>query len=167
MEITEIIQLVVTIAVFVGTVVGFVVALVKAIKKYKSATTEAEKQEALNDMKSAAEDFIADAEEVYEAFASSLVSAVSTSSSDSDTTSTDTTSTASTTSSIKTGSLKKKIVMSDLLLYANNNDYEFDSEYWSNEIDSLIDLTNKVNVNKTVSSDTETETTETETTTTA
>ena len=73
MQLREIIMLVVYAVVLRGTIVSFVTALVKNIKKYKAAKTEAEQEAALNDMTSAAQGFIADAEKLYEDYTKQLV----------------------------------------------------------------------------------------------
>lgn len=132
MQIKDIISLVVTICVFLGTVVSFVVALVKNIKKYKEAKTEADEEAARNDMKTAAQGFIADAEKLYEDYTKSLVGTG-----------------VAVTTSVKSGSLKKDSVMSKLSQYALEKGYTFDSEYWSGVIDELVALTKSVNAQKT------------------
>lgn len=133
MQINEIISLCATIAVFIGTVVSFVVALVKSIKKYKTAKTIAEQEAAINDMKSAAQGFISDAEKLYENYTKQLVGTG-----------------VAVTTSVKSGELKKKSVMSDLSQYAQGKGYTFDAEYWSKEIDQLVELTKNVNAKKNV-----------------
>ena len=131
MQIKEIISLCVTIAVFIGTVVSFVIALVKSIKKYKTATTVAEQEAAINEMKTAAQGFIADAERFYEGYTKSLIGTGM-----------------AVTTSVKSGALKKDSVMAKLSQYALEKGYVFDSEYWSKAIDELVELTKNVNTNK-------------------
>ena len=131
MQINEIISLCVTIVLFVGTVASFIVALVKNIKKYKAAKTEAEKEAALNDMTSAAQGFIADAEKLYEDYTKQLVGTG-----------------VAVTTSVKSGALKKDSVMAKLSQYALEKGYVFDSEYWSGVIDNLVELTKNVNAKK-------------------
>lgn len=129
MEIKEIISLAITLFIFAGTVVSFIVALVKKVKQYKKAKTEAEKEFALNDMKTVAQGFIQDVEKLYEDYTQSLVGTGSTVS-----------------TSVKSGSLKKESVMSKLSQYALEKGYSFDSEYWSGVIDELVAMTKSVNV---------------------
>lgn len=131
MQINEIISLCVTIAVFIGTVVSFVIALVKSIKKYKTAKTIAEQEAAINDMKSAAQDFISTAEGLYEGYTKALIGTG-----------------AVVTTSVKSGALKKDSVMAKLSQYALEKGYVFDSEYWSAVIDQLVELTKNVNAKK-------------------
>ena len=131
MQIKEIISLCVTIAVFIGTVVSFVIALVKNIKKYKNAKTVAEQEAAINDMKTAAQGFIADAEKLYEDYTKQLIGTGT-----------------PVTTSIKSGALKKDSVMAKLSQYALEKGYVFDSEYWSGVIDQLVELTKNVNAKK-------------------
>lgn len=131
MQINEIISLCVTIFVFIGTVVSFVIALVKSIKKYKTAKTIAEQEAALNDMTSAAQGFIADAEKLYEDYTKQLVGTG-----------------VAVTTSVKSGALKKDSVMAKLSQYALEKGYVFDSEYWSGAIDKLVELTKNVNAKK-------------------
>lgn len=131
MQIKEIISLCITIAVFIGTVVSFVIALIKSIKKYKTATTVAEQEAAINDMKTAAQGFIADAEKLYEDYTKQLVGTG-----------------APVTTSVKSGALKKDSVMAKLSQYALEKGYVFDSEYWSGVIDQLVELTKNVNAKK-------------------
>lgn len=131
MQIREIIMLAVYAVMFIGMVVSFVIALVKYIKKYKAAKTIAEQETALNDMKEAAQGFIADAEKLYENYTKQLVGTG-----------------VAVTTSVKSGELKKKSVMSDLSQYAQGKGYVFDSEYWSKVIDDLVAMTKTVNVKK-------------------
>ena len=131
MQINEIISLCATIAVFIGTVVSFVIALGKSIKKYKTAKTIAEQEAAINDMTSAAQGFIADAEKLYEDYTKQLIGTG-----------------APVTTSIKSGALKKDSVMAKLSQYALEKGYVFDSEYWSGYIDELVELTKNVNAKK-------------------
>lgn len=131
MQIKEIISLCVTIAVFIGTVVSFVIALVKNIKKYKNAKTVAEQEAAINDMKTAAQGFISDAEKLYEDYTKQLIGTGT-----------------PVTTSIKSGALKKDSVMAKLSQYALEKGYVFDSEYWSGVIDQLVELTKNVNAKK-------------------
>lgn len=131
MQIREIIMLAVYAVMFIGMVVSFVTALVKYIKKYKAAKTIAEQEAALNDMKEAAQGFIADAEKLYENYTKQLVGTG-----------------VAVTTSVKSGELKKKSVMSDLSQYAQGKGYVFDSEYWSKVIDDLVAMTKTVNVKK-------------------
>nr|DAH76591.1 MAG TPA: holin [Caudoviricetes sp.] len=131
MQINEIISLCATIAVFIGTVVSFVIALGKSIKKYKTAKTIAEQEAAINDMTSAAQGFIADAEKLYEDYTKQLIGTG-----------------APVTTSIKSGALKKDSVMAKLSQYALEKGYVFDSEYWSGVIDKFVELTKNVNAKK-------------------
>lgn len=131
MQIREIIMLAVYAVMFIGMVVSFVIALVKYIKKYKAAKTIAEQEAALNDMKEAAQGFIADAEKLYENYTKQLVGTG-----------------VAVTTSVKSGELKKKSVMSDLSQYAQGKGYVFNSEYWSKVIDDLVAMTKTVNVKK-------------------
>lgn len=138
MQLREIIMLVVYAVVLLGTIVSFVTALVKSIKKYKAAKTEAEQEAALNDMTSAAQGFIADAEKLYadaeklyEDYTKQLVGTG-----------------APVTTSVKSGALKKDSVMAKLSQYALEKGYVFDSEYWSTVIDQLVELTKNVNAKK-------------------
>lgn len=131
MQVNEIISLCATIFIFVGTVVSFAIALVKSIKKYKTAKTLAEQEAAINDMKSAAQEFISDAEKLYENYTKQLVGTG-----------------VAVTTSVKSGELKKKSVMSDLSQYAQGKGYVFDAEYWSKVIDDLVSMTKNVNAKK-------------------
>lgn len=44
------------------------------------------------------------------------------------------------------GGMKKKSVMSDLQTFALSNGIKFDSSFWSNKIDQIIEFTKTVNV---------------------
>lgn len=131
MQLREIIMLVVYAVILLGTIVSFVTALVKSIKKYKTAKTLAEQEAAINDMKSAAQEFISDAEKLYENYTKQLVGTG-----------------VAVTTSVKSGELKKKSVMSDLSQYAQGKGYVFDAEYWSKVIDDLVSMTKNVNAKK-------------------
>lgn len=47
-----------------------------------------------------------------------------------------------------TGKDKKENVLNGLEQYATEHNYSYDKEYWSNEVDNLVAMTNVVNVNK-------------------
>lgn len=126
MEIETLVKLIATVATFViSTLVPLIISLVKANKRRKEAKTEAEKQGAINDMAEIAKTLIVEAEELYKDYDKLMKSQNSTG-----------------------GAVKKKTVMTELHAYALEKGYKFDAEFWGNQIDSIVDLTRKVNVNK-------------------
>ena len=98
-------------------------------RRAEAAKTEAEQEAALNNMTSAAQGFIADAEKLYEDYTKQLIGTGT-----------------PVTTSVKSGALKKDSVMAKLSQYALEKGYVFDSEYWSKAIDELVALTKNVNV---------------------
>lgn len=133
MEVYQITSICIAALVAVGTIISLVISLVKGIKKYKSAQTEAEKEAALNDMAQAAGGFIADIEEIYSHIKKQVT--INTETGEEET--------------VGLGAQKKEAVMARLAQYALENGYDFNMEYYSDLIDQIVALTNKVNVNKT------------------
>lgn len=112
----------VVLATFASTAVPAIVGLVKAIKAHKAAVTAAEKEKATNDMFYHAQTCIEAAEKAYEGFDKVLKS-----------------------QGDSAGSVKKKSVMTELQAYALQNGYDFDEEFWSQKIDSIVAMTKEVN----------------------
>ena len=135
MEAGEIISIIVAALVAVGVIVSLVISLVKGIKKYKEAKTDAEREAALNDMANAAGEFIAEIEKIYGYVKSSMPKVTQEEEGTSETK--------------PLGAQKKESVMSKLAQYALEKGYDFNMEYYSELIDKIVALTNKVNVNKT------------------
>lgn len=126
MAVETIVKIIFLVASFViTTAVPFIISLVNANKKRKEAKTEAEKQAAINEMTEAAKVFIVQAEQLYKEYDALMKANGSTG-----------------------GLVKKDSVMSKLQAYALEKGYTFDAEYWSNKIDSIVELTRKVNAKK-------------------
>lgn len=126
MAVETIVKIIFLVASFViTTAVPFIISLVNANKKRKEAKTEAEKQAAINEMTEAAKVFIVQAEQLYKEYDALMKANGSTG-----------------------GLVKKDSVMSKLQAYAHEKGYTFDAEYWSNKIDSIVELTRKVNAKK-------------------
>lgn len=126
MAVETIVKIIILVASFViTTAVPFIISLVNANKKRKEAKTEAEKQAAINEMAEVAKGFIVQAEQLYKEYDALMKANGSTG-----------------------GLVKKDSVMSKLQAYALEKGYTFDAEYWSNKIDSIVELTRKVNAKK-------------------
>ena len=107
------------------TLIPTIVALVKYVKSYKAAKTEAEKLSIYTQMSDVANNLIAEAEKTYFAVDDALKKNGETSGS---------------------GAIKKAVVMSKLHDYCVSSGVEFDDQFWSEKIDSLVTLTKNVNV---------------------
>jgi hypothetical protein len=122
-------------AAIIGTI-PTIIALINSIKKYKKAkedaaiakteaeraAAEAAKQAAINEMKTATKQFIANAETLYKDVDKVLKM-----------------------QGKSAGALKKKDVMAELRSLASIKGFEFDEAYWSAEVDKIVDLTKNVN----------------------
>lgn len=120
LEITKIIIAIVSAVITVG--IPAFIKLRKAIIARRNAESEAEIATANSDLLTIAKQFIKEAENVYEVFDNLMKSQGS-----------------------SAGAMKKKSVLTELQSYALNKGYEFDVEYWSNEIDELVKFTREVN----------------------
>ena len=117
--ILDIIYVVVT-ALAVG--IPALIKLISSSKKLKSAKTEAEEAAAREDMKNQMMIFCQAAEVAYEEVNKVLKSQGS-----------------------SAGPIKKDSVQTKLFNYAAEKGYTYDSEYWSNEIDTFVAATRNVN----------------------
>lgn len=109
----------------VAAIIGLIIGLVKSIKKYKKAKTDAEKLAAKNEIAEAAKGIVSEVEGVFNNSTSTLKSF-----------------------GVNTGALKKDSAMAKLQSFALSRNYSFDSEYWSQYVDNLVELTKSVNTNK-------------------
>lgn len=136
MTASEIISIVIPIVTFlVGAVPAFI-AMGAAIKKYRrtskelesasdeaaTAKLEAEQAEAVNDMTNALQQLVAQTEVLYADVASQLKS-----------------------SGKSAAAVKKDSAMVKLQAYALTKGYEFDEEYWSEQLDNMVNMTKIVN----------------------
>lgn len=125
----EIIKLIITIVSFIltfaGTAAPLVVKLSIANKARKAAVTEAEKQKAINDMFSTAQELVKSAEKAFAGFDAVMKQ-----------------------QGASAGAMKKENVTTKLQAYALANGYEYDAEYWSAKIDEIVAFTREVNAKK-------------------
>ena len=98
--------------------------IVNSIKKLKNAKCEEDKLNAINDMREQMEIFIQAAEIAYKDVNASLKAKGS-----------------------SAGPIKKDSVLIKLQSYANEKNYNFDVEFWSNAIDKFVASTRNVNAN--------------------
>ena len=105
-------------------IIGLVVGLITAVKKYKNAKTTAEKTAAINDIASAANDIVAEVENLFKGSSTKLKA-----------------------DGINTSAIKKDSAMAKLQSYAISKGYSdiFDPEYWSKAVDNIVALTRNVN----------------------
>lgn len=116
----------------ISGVVGIVISLVStlipliiAVKKKKLATTEAEKQAAINDITKALEGFIAEAEKQYGDVDRVLKAQ----------------------GKVGAGAEKKDSVVLKAMTYCQSKGYEYNADYINTKIDELVELTRNVNKN--------------------
>ena len=119
-EIIKIILSVVAGAISVG--VPSIINLIKAIKNFKNAKTQIDKEQAYRDMKDQMKVLIQAAEIAYKNVNEIMKEKGS-----------------------SAGLVKKDSVMMKLQSYAVEKGYSFDSELWSNEIDKEVEFTRNVN----------------------
>lgn len=120
LEITKIIIAIITAVITVG--IPAFIKLRKAILARRNAETEADKAKAESDLLMIAKQFIKDAEIIFAGFDKVMKAQGS-----------------------SAGAMKKESVLTKLQSYALNNGYDFDVEYWGNEIDELVKFTREVN----------------------
>ena len=122
MNLNLIFTLIYVIAGFLVAAIPESIALYKAIKAKRTAKDDATREAAKNDMLDKVNQLILSAEMLY-----ANVDAALKQRGDS------------------AGSVKKDSVLSKLQAYAIANDYEFDTDFWSNKIDEIVYLTRNVN----------------------
>lgn len=119
----DIIAIISSVAGFLFTVlIPTFVVMINRIKAAKSAKTEAEKQEALNDLKQLAQGFIVEAENLYKDIDAIVKEKGKT-----------------------CGAVKKDSVMTKIQDACLMKGIAFDKDFWSAEIDDLVTMTRKVN----------------------
>lgn len=131
-----ILRIVYAVIAFLAVVIPLVVALVKAVKKkveinkqLQETTDEAEiaklqaaNAEATNEMLDICNELIVNAEDLYSNVSALLKKDGS-----------------------SAGAVKKDSVMSKLQAYALEKGYTFDTSFWSDKIDQIVEMTKKVN----------------------
>lgn len=122
MKIELIIHLVVAIIGALASGLPIAVKLSNAIKAKRTATTEAEKEKAYNEMLAQANELIVIAENSYKAFDKVMKAQNS-----------------------SAGAMKKKSVMTDLQAFALSKGIKFDAAFWSEKIDEIVTFTKTVN----------------------
>lgn len=108
-----------------ATGIPFAFKLYKAIKARIEAQTIAEKEKAKNDMLTMAQAFVEGAEKAFEGFDKVMKAQNS-----------------------SAGAMKKDTVFTKLQAYALQSGYEFDAEYWNEQIDKIVAFTREVNTHK-------------------
>lgn len=123
MAIKDILTLVITLASFFLTVlIPTFIVMVNRIKAVKNAKTEAEKQAAINDIKTLAQGFVIDAESLYKDIDAIVKQNGKT-----------------------CGAVKKDSVMTKIQDACLTKGVEFDKDYWGDIVDNLVTLTRQVN----------------------
>ena len=107
------------------TGVPFAVKLYKTLKARANAQTVAEKEKATNDKLAMAQSFVVGAEKAFEGFDKVMKAQGS-----------------------SAGAMKKDTVFTKLQAYALQSGYEFNSEYWDEQIDKIVAFTREVNAKK-------------------
>lgn len=107
---------------FVGALVTLVPKLYRANKARKAAETEAKKEAAVNDMLATAQALVESAEAAFAGFDAVMKAQGS-----------------------SAGAMKKDNVFTKLQTYALQNGYDFDADFWSEQIDKIVAFTRKVN----------------------
>lgn len=117
-----ILNLIYVLAAFFAAIVPLTTALIASIRAKRHAKTESENAKAENEMTAALNGFIQNAEELYKNVNDILKERGE-----------------------SAGAQKKDCVMTKLQAFAISHNYIFDAEYWSQKIDTIVDLTKNVN----------------------
>lgn len=115
----------------VAAIVSGVLTIIKYVKKYKAATTEAEKEAAINDMVAELKTIVPNVEGMFSKITKAVSSATGT----------------ATTTTAKEGekpfsAMKKAVAESKLKTYADLKGYTYDPDFWSEQIDSIVAVMN-------------------------
>lgn len=122
-QLEKIITIVSSLAGFLLTcLIPTVIVMINRIKAVRKAKTEAERQEALNDLKALAQDFVVDAESLYKDIDAIVKQ-----------------------NGKSCGAVKKDSVMTKIQDACLTKGVAFDKEYWSKVIDDLVAVTRQVN----------------------
>lgn len=120
----QIITLVSSIASFLFvTLIPTIILLVNKWKAYNKAKTEEEKQQILNDISNSVGQLVTEAEEQYKDFDKVLKAQTGTG----------------------CGTLKKDKVLSQIQALCTEKGIEYDKEYWSNQVEEIVQITKQVN----------------------
>ena len=123
MQIKDILTIVITLASFFLTVlIPTFIVMINRIKAVKAAKTEAERQAALADIKSLAQNFIVEAESLYKDIDAIVKQ-----------------------NGKSCGAVKKDSVMTKIQDACLTKGIAFDKEFWSKEVDDLVTITRQVN----------------------
>lgn len=123
-QLEKIITIVSTLAGFLLTcLIPTVIVMINRIKAVRKAKTEAERQEALNDLKALAQGFVVDAESLYKDIDAIVKQ-----------------------NGKSCGAVKKDSVMTKIQDACLTKGVAFDKEYWSKVVDDLVTVTRQVNV---------------------
>lgn len=123
MPIKDILTIAIAVATFLFTVlIPTFIVMINRIKAVKVAKTEAERQTAIADIKSLAQNFIVEAESLYKDIDAIVKREGKT-----------------------CGAVKKDSVMTKIQDACLTKGIAFDKEYWSKEVDDLVTITRQVN----------------------
>lgn len=122
-QLEKIITIVSSLAGFLLTcLIPTVIVMINRIKAVRKAKTEAERQEALNDLKALAQGFVVDAESLYKDIDAIVKQ-----------------------NGKSCGAVKKDSVMTKIQDACLTKGVAFDKEYWSKVVDDLVTVTRQVN----------------------
>lgn len=106
------------------TLIPSVILLIKKWKEYKNAKTGAEKEAILNEISTACVDFIKNAEEAFKPLDQAMKKE---------------------NPNNGCGAVKKRDVLTQVQALCMQKGLEYDSKYWSDKVDELVEMTKKVN----------------------
>ena len=124
-KLTILVGLVGVVVTLISTGVPFLISIKKAIKKRIEAVEESERVTALRDMTAQAQIFIENAEVAFKSFDKMLKAQGS-----------------------SAGAMKKENVITKLQAYALSKGYDFDVDFWNEEVDEIVNFTKEVNGKK-------------------
>lgn len=106
------------------TLIPSIILLVKKWKEYKNAKTEAEREAVLNEISTACVNFIKDAEEAFKPLDQAMKRE---------------------NPNTGCGATKKRDVLTQVQALCMQKGLEYESKYWSEKVDELVEMTKKVN----------------------
>lgn len=136
MALREIIIYAVLGALLVAAIISGILTIIKYVKKYKSATTKAEKEAAINDMVAELKNIVPSVEGMFSKITKAVNSATGGAAS------TTTTTTTASVSEKPFSAMKKAVAESKLKTYADLKGYTYDPDFWSEQIDGIVAVMN-------------------------
>lgn len=132
MALREIVIYAVLGALLVAAIISGILTIIKYVKKYKAATTKAEKEAAINDMVAELKNIVPTVEGMFSKITKAVNSAKNGTA----------TATTAEESEKPFSAMKKAVAESKLKTYADLKGYSYDPDFWSKQIDGVVAVMN-------------------------